>query len=85
MKKYQDNYALCCFLRRAFPEEDVPAALEAKENSSSNAQRAARPRFKVVAPEKLVPPALKKEEQPMVSNEELQELHSSSHRKLRDI
>ena len=87
MQKYQDNYNLSCFLRKVFPEENGPASLEAKENSSTshNKDRVSRQRFKVVPPVKPIQPVLRKEEQQMVTNEELDELQNSSHRKLRDI
>jgi hypothetical protein len=87
MQKYQDNYNLTCFLRKAFPEENPPVTVEAKENSSTsqNKDRVSRPRFKVVPPAKPIQPVLRKEEPQVVTNEELDELQNSSHRKLRDI
>lgn len=84
MSKYQDNYALACQVRKAFPDGHVH---EVKENTASHNRSPIPPRIKIKAPERpLRAPTMKKEELSMPTAEEVEQLEeSTSHRKVKEI
>ncbi len=83
MSKYQDNYALACQIRKAFPDQ---APLDKKENTISNNRSPLPSRIKVKAPERLTRVVLKKEETPTPTMEEVEQLQdSNSHKKVKEI